>query len=141
MTRRMAVALWAAMLVVPFAFAAVALRGAGAPAGAGLEEPLFWLAVLVAAGNVALARALPPRLHPPCEQDPEALRFTRVLVSLALCEAGAIAPLVAYLAARDARLLAVAAASVVALVLLYPTERRWAALLPRRQPVLTPGVH
>jgi hypothetical protein len=141
MTRRTAVFLWASMLVVPFAFAAVAFRGARAVAPAELGEPLFWLMLLVAAGNVALARALPPRLHAPRAHAGEAVAFTRVLVSLALCEAGAIAPLVAYMLTRDARLLGVVAASVLALVLLFPSDRRWAALRPCREPALTPGVH
>jgi hypothetical protein len=141
MTRRTALFVWASMLLVPFAFAGVAFRGARAVVVPELVEPLFWGALLVAAGNVALARALPPRLHPPRAHGAEAMAFTRVLTSLALCEAGAIAPLVAYMLTNDARLLGVVAASVLALVLLFPTDRRWAALLPRRQPALTPGVH
>jgi hypothetical protein len=140
MTRRTAVFLWASMLVVPFAFGAVAVRGAQAVAPAGLAEPLFWVTLLVAAGNVALARALPPRLHGPRATRGEAVAFSRLLLSLALCEAGAIAPLVAYMLTRDARLLGVVAASVLALVLLFPSDRRWAALLPCREPALTPGV-
>jgi len=56
--------------------------------------------------------------------------FTRVLVSFALCEAAALAPLVAFMVTRDLRLLALVAVDVLALVLLFPTPARWERLEP-----------
>jgi len=54
--------------------------------------------------------------------------MTRLIVGWALCEGVAMFPLVAFLLARDARLLAVLAVDVVALLTLYPSAERWAAL-------------
>ena len=82
------------------------------------------------AGNLVLARALPPRLGPRRAHDRDAVAFTRVLVSLALCEAAALAPVVAHVITRDARLLGLLAATAAALVAAYPSDRRWRALRP-----------
>ncbi len=128
-TRRTAVLLWAAMLIVPFAFLGVAL-GARDHAAPGLAAPLLGLAAAASAVNVALAWLLPPRLGPARARDGEPVAFTRVLVSLALCEAAALAPVVASIVAPDPRLLAVLAADVAALLALYPSARRWGALRP-----------
>jgi hypothetical protein len=130
MTRHAATFVWAALLVMPFAFLAVASGAASRTPVPELREPLFWTAVAASALNVALAWRLPPRLGPPRANDRDAVAFTRVLVSIALGEAAAMAPLVAYMLSPDARLLAVAAADVLALALLYPSDRRWAALRP-----------
>jgi hypothetical protein len=130
MTRRTAKAIWAALLATPvlfFAVSAAVSRDAYAPR---LAEPIFWLAVAVTAANVALSRVLPPRLGPGRAADREAVAFTRVLVGLALCDAAALAPLVAYMVTRDPRLLAVLAVAVVALALLYPSDPRWQRLMP-----------
>jgi hypothetical protein len=129
-TRRAAAFVWAALLVVPFAFLAVASGAASRAPVPELREPIFWTAVAASALNVALAWRLPPRLGPERASDVDAVAFTRVLVSLALGEAAAMAPLVAYMLTPDAWLLAVAAADLLALVLLYPSDRRWAALRP-----------
>jgi hypothetical protein len=130
MTRRTARLVWAAMLLVPFAFLAVAARVARDHAAPGLAEPLFWLAILASAGNLVLARLLPPRLGPDRARDRDAVAFQRVLVSLALCEAAALAPVVAYMLASDARLLGVLAADALALLAFFPSDRRWEALRP-----------
>ena len=130
MTRRTATLVWAGMLVVPFAFMAVAFRAAQYGVGGGLREPLFWLAVLASAGNLVLSRLLPPRLGPPRANDRDAVAFARVVVSLALAEAAALAPLVAFMLTRDARLLGLLALDVLALVVLFPSEGRWHELLP-----------
>jgi uncharacterized membrane protein HdeD (DUF308 family) len=130
MTRRTATLLWGAMLVVPLAFGAVAARAAREAASPELRWALLWGAALACAVNVALAWVLPPRLGPARAHDRDAVAFTRLLVALALCEAGAIAPLVAYTLSRDARLLAVLAAGLVGVLALFPSSRRWEALRP-----------
>jgi len=130
MSRRTATLFWAALLVVPFAFLAVARKVAAASPDASLVEPLFWLAIAASVLNVTLARVLPPRLGPSRAHAPGAVAFARILVSLALCEAAALAPLVAYMLTRDARLLAIAALDVLALAVLFPSDRRWDALMP-----------
>jgi hypothetical protein len=73
---------------------------------------------------------LPPRLGPARAHDRDAVAFTRAVVALALCEAAALAPVVAYIITRDPRLLAVLAADVGALVAFYPSALRWGALRP-----------
>jgi hypothetical protein len=60
-------------------------------------------------------------------------------VGFALCEAAAIAPLVAFIVTRDVRLLGLVALDVLALILLYPTEARWRQLLPAPVPAGGPG--
>ncbi len=135
-TRRTAVFTWAALLLLPFAFLAATLGNAGvapAPPGAG---PVLALAAAVSVANVVLAWALPPRLGPRATHDPAAVGFARALVSLALGEAAALTPAVARILTQDRRLLAVFAADVAALAALYPSRRRWAALLPRGEPDL-----
>ena len=130
MTRRAATLVWAGMLVVPCAFTAVAFRASRDGVGGALREPLFWLAVVASAGNLVLSRLLPPRLGPERANDRDAVAFARVVVSLALAEAGALAPLVAFMLTRDLRLLGLLALDVLALVVLFPSEGRWHALLP-----------
>jgi hypothetical protein len=129
-TRRTAVLLWAAMVAVPFAFLPVALtvpRGHAAPA---LAPALLALAAAVSVVNVGLAWWLPPRLGPARAHDPDAVAFTRALVAMALCEAAALAPVVAAMVAPEPRLLAVLAADVAALLGFFPSAGRWAALRP-----------
>jgi hypothetical protein len=130
MTRRTATLVWAAFLATPFLFTAVVsgvAQGASAPRLAG---PLFWLAVAASALNVVLSRTMPLRLGPRRANDRDAVAFTRILVGFALCDAAALAPLVAYTITKDPRLLGVAAVDLLALVLLYPSEPRWQSLLP-----------
>ncbi len=129
-SRRAAVLVWAALLVVPFAFLAVALGVAEDHGAPGLAGPVLALAAAASAANVVLAWLLPRRLGPDRAHDREAVAFGRALVSLALCEAAALAPVVAHIITHDARLLAVLGADVAALAALYPSDRRWAALLP-----------
>ncbi len=130
MTRRTATGVWGALLVVPVAFTAVASRAATRAPVPEAHDPLLWAAVAASALNLALAWRLPLRLGPCRACDPDAVAFARVLVSLALCEAAALAPLVAYMLQPDAWLLALGAAGLLALALLYPSDRRWAALRP-----------
>jgi hypothetical protein len=130
MTRRTAKLVWLALVATPFLFAAVAFvvgRRAAAPS---LVEPAFWLAVAASAANVVLSRALPPRLGPRVAANGDAVAFTRLLVSFALCDAAAIAPLVAFMVTRDPRLLGLLALDVLALLLLYPSDPRWDSLRP-----------
>jgi hypothetical protein len=130
MTRRTARVIWVALLATPLLFLGVAAAVSPEAWAPGLAEPLFWLAVAGSALNVALSRLLPPRLGPDRADDRDAVAFARVLVGLALCDAAAMAPLVAYMVTRDPRLLAVLALDVVALLLLYPSDPRWQRLLP-----------
>jgi hypothetical protein len=130
MSRRAAAWVWAALLVVPLAFAPVALRAACANPVPEARDPLLWAAFAASVVNVALAWRLPPRLGPHRASDGDAVAFARVVVSLALGEAAAMAPLVAYMLHPDPWLLAVLGLDLVALLLLYPSDRRWAALRP-----------
>ncbi len=130
MSRRTAVFVWAALLVVPFAFLGVALTVADVHADPALAGPILALAAAASEANVALAWTLPRLLGPDRAQERDAVAFARALVALALGEAAAITPVVAYVLARDGRLLAVLAASVAALAALYPSGRRWEALRP-----------
>jgi hypothetical protein len=129
MTRRTATFIWTALLFVPLAFMAVAFTVPQAQAPR-LTVPAFWLAVGASALNVVLSRVLPPQLGPARASDRDAVAFTRMIVALALSEAAAIAPLVAYMVTRDPRLLGVLALDLLALVVLFPSEGRWASLLP-----------
>ena len=131
MTRRTARLIWAALVAAPFLFGAVAFAFARAPRSPEIVAPAFWLAAAASALNVALSRLLPPRLGPPAAQDGDAVAFGRLLVAFALCDAAAMAPLVAFMVTRDLRLLALVALDVVALLLLFPTDARWERLTPR----------
>jgi hypothetical protein len=130
MTRQAARLIWAALVATPFFFGAVAFAYARPPRSPGIVAPVFWLAVAASALNLALARLLPPRLGPAAAQDRDAVAFTRLLVSFALCDAAAMAPLVGFMVTRDLRLLALVAVDVLALLLLFPTEARWERLRP-----------
>jgi hypothetical protein len=130
MTRRAARIIWVALLATPLLFLGVATAVSHEAYAPRLAGPIFWLAVVGSALNVALSRLLPPRLGPASAADREAVAFTRVLVGLALCVAAALTPLVGYMVTRDARLLAVLALDVVALLLLYPSDPRWQRLMP-----------
>jgi hypothetical protein len=130
MTRRAAIWIWGALLVVPVAFAPVAFRAASASPIPEARAPLLWAALSASFVNLALAWRLPPRLGPPRALDRDAVAFARAAVSLALGEAAVLAPLVAYVLHPDRWLLAIAAADLVALAALYPSARRWEALRP-----------
>ncbi len=129
MGRRAALVVWAAMLVTPLAFMAVAATqrwGLDTRDVAGL---LFWLAVGASAFNIALSRFLPPRLGP-FRAGSEATAFTRLLVGWALCEAAALFPLVVWIVSGDPRLLGVCLVNLIALLTLYPSDARWEDLTP-----------
>ncbi len=129
-TRRTAVLLWAAMVAVPFAFLPVALTVPRHHAAPELAPTLLALAAGVSVLNVALAWWLPPRLGAARAHDPDAVAFTRALVAIALCEAAALAPVVAVMIAPEPGFLAVLGADVAALLGFYPSVRRWGALRP-----------
>ena len=132
-TRRAALLVWGSTLVVPFFFLALAGTARcrdGCPAP---PATLFWISVAVSALAVILSRLLPPRL-PPFLAGREAAIFARLLLGWALCEAGALFPLVAWIVSRDPRLIGVFGADLLALVLLYPSELRWESLAPSQDP-------
>jgi hypothetical protein len=121
------------MLVVPFFFMAMAdasRHGEGPPGATAL---LFWLTVGTSALLVVLSRALPERLGP-FRAGPAATAFARLLVAWGLCEAAALFPLVAWIVSGDPRLIGVFGVDLLALVLLYPSDQRWALLTPPQQP-------
>jgi hypothetical protein len=132
-TRRAATAVWSAMLVVPFFFMAVADTARWGAARPGTTTLLFWLTVGVSALNLTLAHLLPPRLGP-FHAGPEATAFTRLLIGWGLCEAAALFPLVAWIVSGDPRLIGVFAADLLALLLLFPSDHRWASLRPAHPP-------
>ena len=129
-SRRTAIFVWVAMLVLPPAFLGVALTVAIEHRAPDLAAPILGVAVLASAANVILAWALPPRLGPARAHDRDAVAFTRILLSLALCEAAALAPVVALMITGDPTLLALLAAALAAVAALYPSSRRWQALRP-----------
>jgi len=132
-TRRAATLAWGAMLVVPFLFLAVAATArwrVGPPDAVAL---LFWATVALSLVNVTFSRVLPPRLGP-FRAGREATAFGRLLVAWALCESAAMFPLVAWIISGDTRLIGVFGADLLALVLLYPSDHRWASLAPDHDP-------
>ncbi len=133
MSRRAATAVWAAMLVVPFFFLAVADTARWGAARPGTVALLFWLSVGVSVLNVVLSRVLPARLGP-FHTGAEATAFTRLLIGWALCEAAALFPLVAWIVSGDPRLIGVFGVDLIALVLLFPRDHRWSSLRPTHVP-------
>jgi hypothetical protein len=128
-TRGAATAAWGSMVVLPFFFMAVADSARWGAARPETTTPLFWLSVAVSVVAIAASRVLPPRLGP-FRAGVEATAFTRLLVAWALCEAAALFPLVAWIVAGDHRLIGVFGVDVLALVLLFPSDHRWASLRP-----------
>jgi hypothetical protein len=129
MNRKLAELVWLSTLVIPVFFGgmAEAVRwGSGHLPESGL---FFWLSVLVSAACIALAHALPARLRP-LPAGREATAFIRLVCGWALCEGAAFLPLLAWILTDDPRLLGVCAVDLLALVTLYPSEARWASLLP-----------
>ncbi len=130
MTRAIARLVWGSALVLPLAFLAVAAtrRGPGAiPVAA--PPLLLWSAIAASFAAIALAHALPPRLGP-SRAGREATVLTRLAVAWALCEGAALFPAVAWMVTGDARLLGVFGVDLLAIVTLFPSERRLAALVP-----------
>lgn len=130
-TRQVALAVWSALLVLPLAFLAVVIAVGGADRVSPSVAPaFFWIAVAVSVLDLALAWLLAPRIRGAGSSAPRAVAFTRLLFAWALGEAAAIFPLVAYLLTDDARLIGVCAVDLLALVLLYPSDDRWASMTP-----------
>jgi hypothetical protein len=130
LTRKAALAIWWALVLLPLAFLVVILGLEGEPQSPELRPLFFWLAVGASVLDVVLSRVLAPRVGSTTTSDPEALAFTRLLLGWALCEAAALFPLVAYLITGDARLLGVFAVDLLALVLLFPSAGRIESLMP-----------
>jgi hypothetical protein len=128
-SRRAATAIWAAMLVVPICFMAVASTARWGAAEPGTAALLFWVSVVVSVFTLTLAVRLPPRLGP-FRAGPAATAFARLVVGWSLCEAAAFFPLIAWIVSGDARLVGESALDLCALGLLFPSDRRWASLLP-----------
>jgi hypothetical protein len=129
-TRDIGLLVWSALVVLPVAFLGVVLALGPPPrAPPALVTVFFWIAVAASLLDIVLARVLAPRIGG-ASSDPHAVAFARLLFALALSEAAAIFPLVAYLITGDARLLGVFAVDLLALVLLYPSDPRWDSLTP-----------
>jgi hypothetical protein len=128
-TRRVALLVWIAALVLPAAFLPVVWRDAGGGGPARLADLFLLLAAVASALAVTLARFVAPRLGG-ASGNAEAVAFTRLLVAWALCEAAAIFPLVAYVLTADGRLLLIFAVDLLALALLWPSDRRFQRLRP-----------
>jgi len=127
--RRAAQVVFVGLLVVPFAFLAVAVAKQWAGGAPELRAVLFWIAIAVSAFDIALSRVLPGRI-PLSRTGPEATAFARLSLAWALCEAAILFPLVAYIMTGDGRLLGVFALDVIALLTLWPSDARWKAALP-----------
>jgi hypothetical protein len=121
--------LWAAMLVVPFAFLAMSRAVASVPSSPELTGLFFWIAVGASAFAVILSRVLPLRLGV-ARAGPEATILSRLAVAWALCEAAILFPVLARLLTGDPRLLGVFAVDMIALVLLYPSDAYIQSLAP-----------
>jgi hypothetical protein len=127
--RAVAVLIWAAHLALLAVFLGVVFA---LPPRHDPSIPPALLLVLAFATSVlgiACSRLLPPRIG--ARQAGglrEAVALTRLIIGWSLCEGVAIFPLVAFLLVRDGRLLAVLAVDVVALLSLFPSVERWAAL-------------
>jgi hypothetical protein len=133
--RRVAVALWAAMLVLLGLFLALVLALPRPDHVHSWRDASFWLAVGTSVLGIVLSRLLPPRIGvPQARGGRDALAMTRSLVGWALCEGVAIFPLVAHLLQPDGRLLGVFAVDALALVLLFPTPDHWAELAAQPEP-------
>ena len=126
MTRRIATLLWAALLVVPIAFLGVAMTLERHTPSTEHGALLLWVAVVASAFNVALSRVLPPRLEAASRSGREAVTLTRFLVALGALRGGGARPARRLPASRTIRASSwCSPLDVVALVFLYPCDRRW----------------
>lgn len=132
-TRQAAALAWAAMLVLPFFFMGLAEASRWRQDGRAVTAPLFWATVGVSAACIALSRVMPQRLGP-FRAGREATAFARLLVAWLLCEAAALFPLVAWIVTGDPRLIGVFGVDLLALLLLAPSDLRWASMLPGEAP-------
>ena len=132
-TRQAAALTWAAMLVLPFFFLALADATRWRQGGRDVTGLLFWATVGVSAACIALSRVLPQRLGP-FRAGREATAFARLAVAWLLCEAAALFPLVAWIVSGDPRLIGVFGVDLLALLLLAPSDLRWASMLPDGAP-------
>jgi len=127
--RRVAVVLWAALLVLLGLFLAVVLALPRPAQVSASRDASFWLAVGTSLLGVVLSRTLPPRIGVRQAGGRRGtLAMIRALVGWCLCEGVAIFPLVAYLLEPDARLLGVFTVDALALFLLFPGRDHWAEL-------------
>jgi hypothetical protein len=130
--RRVAVLLWAALVVMLALFLGIVLV-LPSPQLTIAPDALFWGAVATSAVGVALSRVLPPHVGPRYAVGRDALGFIRLVLGWALCHGVAIFPLVGYLVTRDGRLLAVFAIDALALCAYFPSRSRWAMLSALRE--------
>jgi hypothetical protein len=127
--REVAVLIWAAHLALLAIFLGVVLALPPRHDASISPELLLALALATSVLGIACSRLLPPRIGTrQAGGRREVVALTRLIIAWSLCEGVAIFPLVAFLLVRDARLLAVLAVDVVALLSLFPSVERWAAL-------------
>jgi hypothetical protein len=131
--RRVAVLVWAAMVVMLGLFLVMALA-LPEPANRALHKDLvFWAAVVTSSLGVSASRVVPLRLDfAQAGFRPEALAFTRFMIAWVLCEGVGLFPLLCQIVDHDHRLFAVAAVDALALVLYFPSQNRWAELAAGR---------
>jgi hypothetical protein len=136
-SRRIAVVVWAGMLVGPLFFALATLA---AVPRADLRQPelrglFLWMSAAVVGLGVVVSRVLPPRVGPRgAGASRDALAFTRSVLGWAIAEGAVLFPLVARLVTDDARLLALFVVALASLAALYPGEERWASLAVQTLP-------
>ncbi len=129
MNRSVALLVWSSTLLVPLFFGGVAEAVRGDAPHLPHNGVLFWVTVVVSAACIALSQVVPQRVAA-VPAGREATAFIRLVSGWALLEGAALLPLVAWIVTEDRRLLGVCAVDLLALVLLFPSERRWQRLLP-----------
>jgi len=136
-TRRVAVAVWAGMLVTPLLFALVTLARPPSPdiRSPELSGMFLWMAAAVAGLGIVMSRALPRRIGPRGDgASRNTMALARLLVAWGILEGAALFPLVAYLVTGSPLLFLVALAVLAAHLSLFPTEERWASLAAQPLP-------
>ena len=126
---RIALFVWASMVVMLFLFLGVVVTLSTPPAFSLSPDLVLAVAIATSVVGIAASRILPRRISPRVGGGRgEITALTRLILGWSLCEGAAIFPLVAYVMTRDWRLLPVFFADVGALVAYCPTRARWERL-------------
>jgi hypothetical protein len=124
-SRRVAVAIWGAVLASPVVLAGVAVGLSRPPEMPELRGLFLWMAAAVAGLGLLLSRALPPRIGAGAGAPSGTVALSRMVVAWAILEGAALFPSVAYLITGDPWLLLVVGLLLAALAAAFPGEARW----------------